>query len=262
MAVEEEEDYMSAAVLNSCGDVKPGLFRSSKEAHQRLQHKRYLEGQKNKQKPTKVMEAEKREEGLSKSIDSNNKGFALLKKMGYKPGEGIGKSGEGRLEPVGIELKSNRGGLGQEAERRKREAQREKFLEQQHIKKMKMAQEMQSNYRSIKINEQRQRRAEKHLRESQRVCEHLDHTQGIEEPLVFYYWPADLRPGAEKDSNDEETTATEPEDEPEVADQLEELTDYLRSTHLYCIWCGYAFDDAEHLANECPGNTAEDHDSL
>ena len=39
------------------------------------------------------MEAEKREEGLSKSLDVTNKGFALLQKMGYKPGDGIGKSG-------------------------------------------------------------------------------------------------------------------------------------------------------------------------
>lgn len=42
---------------------------------------------------TQVLEAEKRDEGLGKSLDASNKGFALLQKMGYKPGEGIGKSG-------------------------------------------------------------------------------------------------------------------------------------------------------------------------
>lgn len=85
--------------------------------------------------------------------------------------------GEGRLEPVGIELKANRGGLGQEAERRKRQAQREKFLEQQHVKKMKMARAMQDSYRDTKISEQRQRRMQKYLGQSQRVCEQLDHNQ-------------------------------------------------------------------------------------
>ena len=74
-------------------------------------------------------------------------------------------------------MKVNRGGLGQEVERRKREAQRQKFLEQQHAKKMKMAQAMQDSYMDIKINEQRQRRMEKYLRQSQRVCEQLDHAQ-------------------------------------------------------------------------------------
>ena len=45
------------------------------------------------------MEAEKRDEGLNKSLDSSNKGFALLQKMGYKPGAGIGKSGKYGLPP-------------------------------------------------------------------------------------------------------------------------------------------------------------------
>ena len=37
--------------------------------------------------PPKIAEIQKREEGLQKSIDSSNKGFAMLKKMGYKEGK-------------------------------------------------------------------------------------------------------------------------------------------------------------------------------
>ena len=37
--------------------------------------------------PTKIVEIQKREEGLQKSIDPTNKGFALLMKMGYKEGK-------------------------------------------------------------------------------------------------------------------------------------------------------------------------------
>ena len=44
-------------------------------------------------KPKAVVEHEKREEGLQSAISSDNKGFALLAKMGYKPGMGIGKKG-------------------------------------------------------------------------------------------------------------------------------------------------------------------------
>ena len=33
-------------------------------------------------KPTKVLEAEKREEGLNTALNSENKGFAMLQKMG------------------------------------------------------------------------------------------------------------------------------------------------------------------------------------
>lgn len=38
------------------------------------------------------LEEQRRREGLEKTIDSNNKGFSLLQKMGYKPGSGIGKN--------------------------------------------------------------------------------------------------------------------------------------------------------------------------
>jgi G-patch domain len=40
-------------------------------------------------KTKKEMEEEKRQEGLYKSIDSTNKGFAMLQKMGYKAGKRI-----------------------------------------------------------------------------------------------------------------------------------------------------------------------------
>ena len=34
--------------------------------------------------------------------------------MGYKPGDSLGKSKSGIVEPIGIEVKNNRGGLGRE----------------------------------------------------------------------------------------------------------------------------------------------------
>jgi hypothetical protein len=42
----------------------------------------------------KVLEEQGRQAGLETAIDSGNKGFALLQKMGYKPGSGIGKNSE------------------------------------------------------------------------------------------------------------------------------------------------------------------------
>ena len=40
-----------------------------------------------------MLEKEKRDEGLGAAITSENKGFSLLAKMGYKPGMAIGKKG-------------------------------------------------------------------------------------------------------------------------------------------------------------------------
>jgi hypothetical protein len=53
--------------------------------------------------------------------------------------------------------------------------------------------------------------------------------------------------------------AVEPQDfEPD--EMLSMLTGYLRSEHLYCLWCGITFSDVEDLNSHCPGGTREDHD--
>ena len=37
----------------------------------------------------------------------------MLAKMGYKSGEGLGKSSSGRVDPIPITVKTNRKGLGE-----------------------------------------------------------------------------------------------------------------------------------------------------
>ena len=49
---------------------------------------------KNRQKTYKEQENENREAALQSSISNENKGFALLQKMGYKAGQGLGKEGK------------------------------------------------------------------------------------------------------------------------------------------------------------------------
>lgn len=60
-----------------------------KEVHQKALNVRYRQ-----QNPsTKAVEAEQRNLGLNNALTSENKGFRLLEKMGYKPGMAIGKKG-------------------------------------------------------------------------------------------------------------------------------------------------------------------------
>ena len=57
-------------------------------------HKSINEQHRTKFKPVKEREQEHRLKGLGSALSSENKGFALLEKMGYKQGMGLGKKGE------------------------------------------------------------------------------------------------------------------------------------------------------------------------
>lgn len=46
------------------------------------------------------------------AIPKKNKGFKMLEKMGWKDGVGLGKDNSGRVEPVNVEQRAERSGLG------------------------------------------------------------------------------------------------------------------------------------------------------
>ncbi|KAL6133841.1 hypothetical protein ACLB2K_066074 [Fragaria x ananassa] len=57
-------------------------------------------------------------------IPQSNIGFRLLKQMGYTPGTALGKEEAGRAEPVKVNIRRSRAGIGREdpsKEKRKRE---------------------------------------------------------------------------------------------------------------------------------------------
>lgn len=94
MADEDEEDYMSDRFLQGIAEKAPGLVpdKIAKNYKKELRHKELNE--RNKVKPLRVKESEHREHGLANALDSSNKGFAMLEKMGFKHGMGLGKDGK------------------------------------------------------------------------------------------------------------------------------------------------------------------------
>ena len=90
---DEEEDYMSDAFLLGLEDTKPGLAFGAAAREYKKEANRKQKETENRVKPLKQRESERREKALSNAIDSSNKGFALLQKMGYKEGKGLGKHG-------------------------------------------------------------------------------------------------------------------------------------------------------------------------
>lgn len=83
--------------------MKPGLpmVKRVKEAMRREAEQKE-KNVKNRQKTYKEQEKESREAVMSNSISNENKGFALLQKMGYKAGQGLGKGG--KLPLVGVPI--------------------------------------------------------------------------------------------------------------------------------------------------------------
>lgn len=149
--------------FNFCNseDKRPGLVYSRTTAKKYASEARHKQHNlKSKQKSTVVLETEKRFEGLQKEIGSENKGFELMKKMGYKSGESIGKSGAlpmqyafsksllitgtGRKEPVPITIKNDRHGLGRSTQMKQELDERtelRKLMAETKTKHMKMMQQ-------------------------------------------------------------------------------------------------------------------------
>ena len=214
------------------------------------------------------LEKEKREEGLQKSLDSSNKGFSLLAKMGYKPGESLGKAKTGRIEPIPIEIKNDRGGLGREAVKREIKETKAK-LRLQKLNSVTKSTISAEDFRASQSKKLREKRTEGDLFRSQKACRQLDMSKDFSEPVESWFWPKifneddpETEPKIKEIVNEEEEDNEEVEDEIEIPpeEMLRIITEYLRSQYLFCVWCGITFENPDDLKTSCPGNSREDHD--
>ncbi|XP_063978639.1 G patch domain-containing protein 11 [Diachasmimorpha longicaudata] len=248
----DDEDYMSDKfVLETEKQTTTSLFfkKSQQREVELLKRKAAAEERmREKNKSAKVMEQEKREEGLSSAISSDNKGFEMLIKMGYKPGQGIGKTESGRAEPIPVDVKANRLGLGKSDKRKPPK------IINPTAKLDTLKTEDFRNRISIKKAEQL---TVTDLLKSQKVCEQLDVKENLQEPKEIWFWPEIEN---ENGSTDEDEEKEELQQELlSTNEKLEILTKYLRDNYFYCIWCCAAYGSNEDLKDNCPGNTRSDH---
>lgn len=124
--LEEEDDYMSMTIAEPAPSKAPETYTQRRLRLQR-------EAEKRAYTPPKAellkKQAEEREAALQKSIledaeKKKSKGLKMMAKMGYKAGSALGRKdeegqGTGRLEPVGISIKEDRGGIGLDTLKRK-----------------------------------------------------------------------------------------------------------------------------------------------
>ncbi|KAL6742003.1 hypothetical protein Aduo_015203 [Ancylostoma duodenale] len=288
---DEEDDYMSDNFLMMTQDVKPGIATSM--AHKRMlkiEGERIRSRQEDVSKPKKrELEKVLREEALSKPVPETSKGFALMAKMGFKPGMSLGKKkdesdlGTGIKEPIALDVKSTRTGLGHDSERENQAKQRLMRNMEMMKRRAEQAVELIDDYRKRKRGMSNTKDLIRDILTSRKICVELDTRINIELPEQSWFWKSYKQvtniedDSGRLDQNDvgdddlrycyangkeapQEVRFDELPDE-ELCERLKQITGYLRSTHFYCIWCGCQFEHQEELEGYCPGLDRQAHDS-
>merc|ERR1739848_256379 len=198
------------------------------------------------------LESEKRDEGLQKSLDSSNKGFALLAKMGYKAGDSLGKSNTGIVEPIGFEVKNNRGGLGRETAKKQIKETKAKL---RSLKKTSDSVPFSAeDFRASQSKKLKAKKVEGDLYRAQKATRQLDQmSKEFSEPIESWFWPKVIKEPTEEtdidleepkikdvtnedeaqvnaENNLQEIIDTEEEEEVEIPpdEMLKIITEYLR----------------------------------
>ncbi|PGH18490.1 hypothetical protein AJ80_04460 [Polytolypa hystricis UAMH7299] len=200
---DEEEDYMSMTI------VEPQQAKRETFAERKLRKQRESEAK--SRMPTKAelaaAEAARRDAALSTStLDPSNKGFKMMARLGYKPGSALGKPQSSNnngspvddwdrriTEPLGVQVKEDRGGIGLDAEKKRKFRQ-----EVEHEAKRTKAEE--TDFRERVRLEREEKRAESLFQAAQKVAERLDAESELEQ--------IEGKPTAKEDSEAEESIGT------------------------------------------------------
>ena len=150
-----------------------------------LEKKHKLKSEENSRMSTKALEEINRTEALSKSsLTDQNKGFNLMLKMGYKSGQALGRAKNDNpptvnIEPISVEIKLDRGGLGQ-AEEKKRKLDEIKALKQR-LNEAKVHTEVYTTeaYLSSKRFKFKIKKDLHNLHKCQKICYQLDSTRRV-----------------------------------------------------------------------------------
>ncbi|KAL5976054.1 hypothetical protein ACLOJK_020384 [Asimina triloba] len=249
-ATQDEEDYMGDLSLFLPPDQSLPSRKTSKTPTPSLSSDKH-------KKPTKTLpwqerrkldrERKQREEDqqtldkCESAIPSSNVGFKLLQQMGYTPGTALGKDGSGRAEPVVIQIRRSRAGLGKESpekEKAKMEAIRTE-------RKRKTEEVLMEEFGSRQKNQWRSRRIVADFHKAKAALAQLENEEVLE-PVK-----EDDGDGNEKEEEEAEEVITE--------EDLLDILMKLRDEHRYCIYCGCQYESMEAMLSNCPGPNEDDH---
>ncbi|KAL4951300.1 hypothetical protein BDW69DRAFT_40888 [Aspergillus filifer] len=184
MATEDDEDdYMNMVI------EEPQQKETFTQKKRRLQREAEARARVPSKTERAAQEAAKRDAALATStLNPSNKGFQMMAKLGFKPGQSLGKpvsapsTGNGddksrsRAEPLNLVMKEDRGGIGLDSER-KRKIREEA---EEAAKKVKVEE---GDYRDRVRLERETKRTEAQIHAAQKVAERLDADENGEASL-------------------------------------------------------------------------------
>lgn len=170
----EEEDFMSDAFLTHAKSIDDSRKEVDLPYSQRRRLELLKQEERSYNKPKSEIEKEAREAGMAKNLmEADSKAARMMKMMGYKAGEALGKN-NGLDVPLVIEMKSDKTGLGHAVNVKRKAQEALDDYEKRHKTDN-------VDYRTRVRAEFEEKRIHGRLRASQRICEQLDLQNGIEE---------------------------------------------------------------------------------
>ncbi|KAK9846087.1 hypothetical protein WJX84_007175 [Apatococcus fuscideae] len=206
---------------------------------------------KEEKKPASMKEL--RAEGLANPLTAENRGFQLLSKMGYQPGQGLGKGAVGAAIPIAVEIKSKRTGLGIDEAQKERQSQQLQMQQLRAAKRQKHQEVKQTDFRGGQAAAATNRRLEGQLRQASRTCEDLDRRAGM---TASPMWPVEPKPDEDAEGSDDEAEiqldpAMAAFQELPLPERLQQTFSHLRETHRYCLFCGHQYGSQSDLPGTC-----------
>jgi len=196
-AADEEDDYLNMSFAEP-------VEQKHETSFQRRERKKREAEEKARPKSKAVLKAEAdaaRELALATALDSSNKGFKMMAKMGFKGGAlGTGESAA-RMEPIEVSMKEDRSGIGLENEK-KRKFRNAAEKAEIDTKKAKVDE---GDYRERMRLEREQKRLEGQIIGAMKVAERLDEGQQVTADST-----SDQAQGVEENAEPEQKTTEQP----------------------------------------------------
>ncbi len=175
-AGEEDDDYMNMTFEDPEASKKTETLTQRKK---RLAREAEIKARPKSKAELAEEERKKRELALnSTTLDTSNKGFKMMAALGYKPGTALGVSRPGAsadkddrlLEPIGLEMRDTRSGVGADAEK-KRKFRVEMEAQAEVEKKRKVET---GDFRERQQKEREEKKMEGQMWGAMKVCERLE----------------------------------------------------------------------------------------